>query len=103
MRTSRSTLTAVFAIVVFALSLFGEFKDGGNLDFYFKPLIWTWLAVTALSLVFPGKHRALLFVRDQGWLQLVVPIIFLVLSATLVGIYMPHIPSSPASRPIPSR
>jgi len=90
MRTLSHTVTALLAILVLIGSCLFETKDGGNTDFYWKPLMWAWLAITAYSFLPTIRHPTLLFIRRSWWLQIITPVVFFALSIGLVRLYEPH-------------
>jgi hypothetical protein len=75
MHLRRTVLTAVIAVVVGVSCLLTTVKDGGNVDFYWKPMLAIWFLCTVTAFVPLRKKASVAWLRDSWWLQLVVPII----------------------------
>ena len=90
MKKSRITATGSLAIIIGALCLIPQVKDGGNIDFYWKPSVIVWLAITLFACVSIRKNQALTWIRDRWWLQIVVPISLFGVAMILVRMHEPH-------------
>lgn len=97
--------TGFLAILMFFFSFGVVTLDGGNIDFYWKPLIWAWLAFTAFCFLPVATGGVFIFVRRAWWLQILMPMLCLPLAVLLVGVYKPcdFRPRLPAVTPSPSR
>jgi hypothetical protein len=88
MSTARYT-TLLLGIILVGGSLMFETKDGGNIDFYQRPLSFAWIGATILLTT--RKQTGL---RDRlsraWWLQILAPVIIFGISYLLVLIYEPY-------------
>jgi peptidoglycan/LPS O-acetylase OafA/YrhL len=89
-KNRRTAVTLSLAIIMGALCLILQVKDGGNIDFYWKPSIIVWLAITLFACVRLRKNQALVWIRERWWLQIVVPIVLFGVALILVQLYEPH-------------
>ncbi len=81
--------TLLLSTLVVGASLLVEAKDGGNIDFYWKPLCLSWLLVTALiefEIIKSEKVR----IAKNWWVQLLAPITLLLASIGLTFVYKPY-------------
>jgi len=93
----RSAMKAKSEIATMACSVLSlsciflvEVKDGGNIDFYWKPLLLIWLALTASSFVIKRENKSFIFIRKAWWIQIVMPIVLFFISCGLEVIYKPR-------------
>ena len=90
MKFWRSGLTTILAITSGVLCFYVRVKDGGNIDYYWKPLVVGWLAVTLLAFAPLRKMQALASIRERWWLQIIVPIALFFVAGLLVRVHEPH-------------
>jgi len=90
MKYLSSIATGLIAVTVSLGSLHLYVKDGGNVDFYWKPMTAAWLVVTVLSFIPKMKNPFFAFVQRAWWLQIVVPVVLHYLSYRLVSVYEPY-------------
>jgi hypothetical protein len=81
-------VTAIIALAIGVICFRAGVRDGGNADFYWKPMLLVWYATTALAFVMP-KTASLARLRECWWAQLLVPVVLLVIACCLVGFYEP--------------
>ena len=81
-------LTLLLCVVFVGGSLCLAAADGGNIDFYRRPLSIAWIVFTTLTTIQPQKRFRSIF-SQAWWVQPLVPIILLFISSELVHVYMP--------------
>ncbi len=74
MQTSPESKTLVAAVVVAFFTTGSFFLDGGRIDFYYKPMIWGWLTLTASSFLPMAEFRFARIIREVWGLQIVMPV-----------------------------
>jgi len=81
-------LTLILGVVFVGGSLCLAVGDGGNVDFYRRPLSFAWILVTILTTIQPRKRfRSIL--SQAWWVQPIVPFVLFFISVGLVDVYMP--------------
>lgn len=77
----------ILTVLTTADEVFSTTLDGGNVDFYRKPLSLVWFVVTLLSLIVDSHTRITAFISRAWWLQIVMMILIFICSALLVHVY----------------
>jgi hypothetical protein len=85
----KAKITGVLAVMMCALTVFVSVKDGGSVEFYWRPLLAIWYAVTLLSF-FRKSPRVLATIKTGWWMQLGVPLALFGISVVLVSVYEPY-------------
>lgn len=86
-------VTGLILMLMLAFIICIETKDGGNIDFYFKPLVAGWLVVSFLGLSRRASSFSI-FIWRHWWLHLLVFLGLYFLSAQLIKFYRPYYPAS---------
>lgn len=87
LRPNRAFATAAIAWVGGVVCLWTTIKDGGNAEFYWRPLLALWYIATAVALV--SRKPPLSWLRECWWLQLVAPVVLLLLAFAMAEVYEP--------------
>jgi len=90
MKISRSGLTLILAVFMTGVELITVTFDGGNVDFYQKPLVIVWFIFTLAAMAPKFRAPLLIFIRRAWWLQALMPVLIYCASILLVGIYKPY-------------
>ena len=86
-RTRYATLA--IGLLLVGASLCIEIKDGGNIDFYRRPLSYAWIVATVLLTI--QKHVGVRgYLGRAWWIQILAPFIISIASFLLVLVYEPH-------------
>lgn len=84
-------ISKIFSLFLVCLSLayvvFWETKDGGNLDFYLKPLLVLWATLAVIGIIF--KNSILSNLSNKWWVLLLTLLLIHLLSWALILIYVP--------------
>jgi hypothetical protein len=87
--------TGVISVVTCVACFFATVKDGGNIDFYWKPLLAIWYAATLAAFLI-RRPVMLASIKKAWWLQIAVPVVLFSVSMILVRIYEPNpLPAGP--------
>jgi peptidoglycan/LPS O-acetylase OafA/YrhL len=90
MKMHRPAITLMLAALAGGLCLYLEVKDGGNIDYYWKPSVIIWLLFAVAAFATRRKMKKAAWIADQWWLSLVVPIALFFLAVLLVRIHKPY-------------
>jgi hypothetical protein len=82
--------TLTLAVILSGGSLLLAVADGGNVDFYWKPLSLAWLGLTLYACISKRESQVFRIVRSAWWFQVIAPILFFMISTRLVAIYEPN-------------
>jgi hypothetical protein len=82
--------TLTLAVILSGGSLLVAVADGGNVDFYWKPMSLTWFGFTLYACISKQESKLIRIVRSAWWLQIIAPILFFMISIRLVAIYEPN-------------
>jgi hypothetical protein len=80
--------TLILGLVLTGASLVFAVADGGNIDFYRRPLSIAWLVVTILTTTRPQSGIRDIIAR-AWWIQPFAPIVIFALSVACVNAYEP--------------
>lgn len=90
MKTKSEIITIASSVLSLACIFLVGVRDGGNIDFYWKPLLAVWFALTVFSFVLRKEKRSIVFIRKGWWLQIILPIVLFFISIGLVSIHEPY-------------
>jgi hypothetical protein len=88
MKTIRC-VTLVVGLLVVGASIALEVKDGGNIDYYRRPLSYAWIVSTVLLAA--QKHVGVRgYLSRAWWIQILAPFIIFIASFLLVAFHEPY-------------
>jgi hypothetical protein len=81
-------LTLILGVVFVGGSLCFAVADGGNVDFYRRPLSLAWIVITILTTMQPQKGFRSRFAQ-AWWVQPIAPVLLFFVSVAFVHLYEP--------------